>query len=145
VASRWPKHVNIVATIKGPEPPADDIRLFRPYLLAAYAKVCPIVTEVKSAIRALGVHSRLIMVRCGDEGVRGVRLVFTGVRMPDLSKLLLPAMQEPQAALAMLGLRWHITTRPAVSDAERYQVVEQRPAAGEIVPFGTRVEVVIAR
>lgn len=144
-ASAWPKHVRIVASIKATEPPADDIRLFKPILLAAYSNACASVTHVRSAIRGIDASHRLILVRCDGATVRGVRLTFTGVRVPNLSNLGQLAMQEPQNALALLGLRWHIASRPPVGDEVSNEVVEQSPAPGAIVRFGTIVDVVVTK
>ena len=144
-ASEWPKHVPIVASIRAPEPPADDIRLFKPMLLAAYSKVCASVTKAQSAIRGIDASHRLILVRCDDGKVRGVRLTFTGVRVPDLTKIPMLGMEEPQNLLAMLGLRWHITQRAPVAGEASNKVVEQSPPPGEIVPFRTTVHIVVTK
>jgi hypothetical protein len=113
-------------------------------LLAAYRQACSDVVSVESAIRALGPRSRMILVRCSAQRIKAVRLVFTGVVVPRLGGQQL-AMQEPQSLLAMLGLHWHITQRPARDTEKSNTVVEQHPAPGLVVPFGTTVRAVIAR
>jgi PASTA domain len=140
----WPKHAPVVGAVRAPEPPADDIRLFEPMLLAAYRQACSNVVSVESEIRALGPRSRMIFVRCSGQRIKAVRLVFTGVVVPRLGGQQL-AMQEPQSLLAMLGLHWQITQRRARDSEESNTVVEQHPAPGLVVPFGTTVRVVIAR
>jgi hypothetical protein len=148
VAARrpWPQHAPVVGTITALEPPADNVLLFKPILLAAYKKACSDVVSVESAIRALGPRSRLILVRCQDEPIRAVRLVFTGVIVPNLHAVLgnVGMAPEPQSLLAMLGLHWHITRRSAAGQ-EPGTLVEQEPAPGVAVPFGTTIRVVIAR
>jgi len=116
---------------------------FKSIFLAAYAKACSDLTSLREAILPLGPRSRLIDIRCGHEPVRAVRLVFTGVVVPDLHGQL--AMNEPQTLLGMLGLRWRITYQAARAGEPPGTLVEQEPSAGTVVPFGTTISAVIAR
>jgi hypothetical protein len=141
----WPQHPRVVGTIRAPEPPADNVVRFKPILLAAYKKACSDVVNVQGAFRSLGPRKRLVLVRCADDRVRALRLVFTGVVVPNLKAGGQLAMEEPQTLLAMLGLRWHITQRPATRRERSNRVVEQEPAPGVVVPFGTTIHVVVAR
>jgi hypothetical protein len=137
----WPRQVPVIATIRAPEPPADSVRLYAPILLAAYREVCADVTSVQSAFRPAGPRSKLILVRCGAR-VHGVRLIFTGVVVPNMRTVIRNGGMQPENALAVLGLRGHITLRPV--SASGPALINQEPAPGQIVPFGTVVFVVIA-
>jgi hypothetical protein len=141
----WPQHPRVVGSIRAPEPPADNVLRFKPILLAAYKKACSDVVNVQGAFRSLGPRKRLVLVRCADDRIRAVRLVFTGVVVPNLRVVLRSAgMEEPQSVLAMLGLRWNIMRRAARGDPPG-TLIEQEPAPGVVVPFGTTIHVVVAR
>ena len=142
---RWPSRAPVIATIEAPKPPADDVHVYKPILLAAYRKACSDVVKVESAIRDFRPRSELLLIHCGEAPVRAVRLVFTGVVVPNLRSVLQqPGMEEPRRLLGMLGLRWRITRRSAPG-REAGNLVTQEPSPGQVVPFGTVVHVLIAR
>jgi hypothetical protein len=144
-AFKWPRQARVVAMVHAPKPPADDVRLYKPILLAAYRKACSNVVNVESAFRDFRPRSQLILIRCGDTPIRAVRLVFTGVVVPNLRPVLQqPGVEEPQSVLAMLGLRWHITLR-SVPGRRPGSLVTQKPSPGLVVPFGTVVHAIVAR
>ena len=141
----WPQHARVVGTIRAPEPPADNVLLFKRILLNAYKKACSDVVGVESTFRFPRPRRRLILLRC-DDRVRAVRLVFTGVVVPNLHTALHnPGMQDPQTLLAMLDLHWHITRQAAAPGEQPGTLVEQEPARGVVVPLGTTIRLVIAR
>jgi hypothetical protein len=119
--------------------------LYKPILLTAYKKVCSDVVNVQGAFRSVSPRERLVLVRCADERVRALRLIFTGVVVPNLGAGGPLAMQEPQSLLAMLGLHWQISYRPARHDERSNAVVVQEPAPGLVVRLGTTIRVVISR
>lgn len=141
-AFTWPRQAPVVATIRAPKPSADDVRLYTPILLEAYRRACPDVMRVQSAFRRFHSQSELILIRCGDAPVRAVRLVFTGVVVPNMRPVIRDGGMQPQNALALLGLRWHFARHAA--RGPRPRLMSQEPRAGEVVPFGTVVHVVIA-
>jgi hypothetical protein len=82
-----------------------------------------------------------VVVRCGDAPARAVRVVYTGVTVPNL----VGADDHSLSTLtAMLGLNINELSRRAQADEEPNTIVEQHPAAGTVVPFGTTMTVVIA-
>jgi hypothetical protein len=75
--------------------------------------------------------------------VRAVRLVFTAVVVPNMRPAIRYGGMQPQNVLAMLGLRWHLTSRSA--PGSRPALISQHPAPGAIVPFETVVHVVVGQ
>jgi hypothetical protein len=143
-AFRWPRRAHVVAAIRTPESPGDDVLLFEPILLAASGKACSDVVNVESAFRGdRRPHSELILIRCGYGPVRAVRLIFTGVVVPNMRPVIRDGGSQPEDVLAMLGLRWNFTWSSA--PGFRPRLIAQDPVPGQIVPFGTVVQLVIAR
>jgi PASTA domain len=135
-----PSKARLVGTIHEAKPPADDITLFQPIILDAYKVACPNVLDVQSQLRYTK-KGMFVVVRCGDAPARAVRVVYTGVTVPNL----VGADDDSFSTLAaMLGLNINELSRRAQADEEPNTIVEQHPAAGTVVPFGTTMTVVIA-
>jgi hypothetical protein len=140
----WPRHPRVVGTIRAIEPRRDDILLFKPILLAAVREACADLTSVETAVRVGARGTRHILVRCGDNRVRALRLVFTGVAVPNMRSSPTVGMNEPQSTLAMLGLRWDISRR-SMPGGHPGALIHQEPPAGTVVPLGTIVRAVYVR
>lgn len=132
----------VVGTIRAVLPAQDNVIQYKSILLAAYRKACPDVTAVSAEFRPLHwPRSELIVVQCGSPGSASrvaVRVVFTGVRVPDMLGLTFPDMQ---GATSRIGLRLRV--RHIVRNAEA-RVIRQNPRPGTVVSFGTTVTIVVA-
>jgi hypothetical protein len=135
-----PRNAQIVGSINAAEPPADDIRLFEPIILDAYRVACRDVLDVESQIRYTK-SKMFVVVSCDGHPTRAVRVVYTGVTVPNL-------IGSEDRALAGLGamLDLHITesSRPARSSETTDTIVAQHPDGGVVVPFGTTMNVTVA-
>jgi hypothetical protein len=134
-----PKHARVVGVVRAAEPPADDIRLSTPIILDACKIACPDVLAVSSEIRTLG-SKTLVVVRCGHGPARAVRLINTGVTVPDLVGDSAHGLEDVGA---FLRLDIDTSTRPAPGE-ESNTVVAQEPPGGAVVPFGSTLTVVVA-
>jgi len=130
-----------VGKIRAPQPAGDDIHLFKPILLAAYDKACPQVLDVQSEIRHTQEGATVIVVSCGHRATRAVRVVYTGATIPDLVGSQAHGLLELGA---MLRLRFRERTRLAGKGEHPDSIVAEHPAPGVVVPFGSRVTVVVA-
>jgi hypothetical protein len=135
-----PRIARVVGSIRAPLPAGDDITLFRPIILAAYAKICSDTLDVDSEIRHEGSRT-FVVVRCDIERSRAVRVIYTGVTVPKLVGSL--AGQAP-TLMAMLRLELASADRRARSRYDPGTIVRQEPLPGTVVPFGTVVRVVVA-
>lgn len=136
-----PRKAQPAGVVRGPRPSGDDIRLYRPLILAAYDRACADVLNVQAEIR-YDSGAPVIVVRCDDHRTRKVRVVYTGVIVPTMVGSL--AGQAP-TLMAMLGLRFDVTQRRTEGGPSPGTVVDQRPQAGTVVPEGTRIHLVVAR
>jgi PASTA domain len=136
-----PQRAQPVGVVRGPRPSGDDIRLYRPLILAAYDQACTDVLDVQAEIRYEG-RAPVIDVRCDDHRTRKVRVVYTGVTVPTMVGSL--AGQAP-TPMAMLGLRFDVIQRRTEGGPSPGTVVDQRPRAGTVVPDGATIHLVIAR
>lgn len=127
--------------MRGPRPSGDDIRLYRPLILAAYDEACSDVLEVQAEIR-YDDRGPVIVVRCDDRRTRKVRVMYTGVTVPTMVGSL--AGQAP-TLMAMLGLQFDVTQRRTEGGPSPGTVVDQRPRAGRVVPDDTTIHLVVAR
>lgn len=135
------KNAENVGVIRVVEPSGgDNVEALRPVFLAAYKKACHDVSSVESQFRS-NRSSTFIVVRCdGTAQTRAVRVIYTGVSVPDL-------VGDSAHGLNELGalLKLHIvaTTRhvPAVTN----KIVSQYPAPGTIVPLGSRLYVTVVQ
>jgi hypothetical protein len=132
-----------VGTVRAVLPADDNVIEYQRILLAAHRKACPDATTVSAQFRPLHwPRSELIIVRCGgpDSAPRvAVRVVYTGVRVPDMLGPMFPQMQ---GVTIRIGLR--LATRYVRRDAAA-RVIRQEPRPGTVVPFGTTVRIVVAR
>jgi hypothetical protein len=139
----WPTAgARVVGTIRATLPADDNVIEYRSILLAAYRKACPDVTSVSAQLRPLHPpKSELILVQCGNPGSAtrvAVRVVYTGVRVPDM---LGPTIPELQGVTNRIGLR--LAIRYIKRNAEA-RVIREEPRPGTVVAFGTTVRIVIA-
>jgi len=138
-----PRNAHFVGTIRAPEPPANDTDLFKAILLSAYETACRSVLNVQAQIRgSSSPRSILVVVRCDGSRTRSVRVVYTGVTVPDLIG------QQPGMNFLsignLLGLKVRLVRRPARSGERSGTIVSQTPPAGKVVPFGTMLTAVLA-
>ncbi len=109
-------------------------------ILAAYERACRNVLSVKSELRYT--HAGMfVVVRCGTQPTQAVKVVYTGVTVPSLVGL-------PPYALssmgAMLDLRIVVSSRRARPRETAETIVAQHPSAGQVVPLGTTMAVIVA-
>jgi hypothetical protein len=131
-----------VGTIREVKPPADDIRLFQPIILDAYEIACPgaDVLNIQSQLRFT--KSKIfVVVRCGQRRTRAVRVVYTGVSVPNLIG---SDAHSLSTLAAMLVLDLSESNRPARTGEEPNTIVRQNPPPGSNVPFGTTLRVLVA-
>jgi hypothetical protein len=136
-----PRGAKVVGTIRAPQPPGDGTANFKQIDLDAYRIACSDVGSVESEIRTQG-HRRYVVVRCDSERPRAVRLIYTGVTVPNLVGRYEYSLDELGS---MLGLNIQSSSRPRRPGEKRYMVVAQNPPGGSVVPFGTTLEVVFAK
>jgi hypothetical protein len=133
----------VAGTVRAALPADDNVIEYTSILLDAYRKACPDVTSVSARFRPLHwPKSELIVVQCGNPGPAppvAVRVVYTGVRAPDM---LGPAFPEMQGVTNRIGLR--LAIRYVARNAEA-RVIRQEPRPGTVVAFGTTVRIVVAR
>jgi PASTA domain-containing protein len=135
-----PKRAKLVGTVRAPEPPGDNVEAFKPIMLDFYKIACPDVLSVQSEIRSEG-SKEFIVVRCGHRPTRSVRVIYTGVTIPDLVG---GSAHDLIDVGAMLGIHIHESTRPVRHGEESNTVVAQDPPGGSVVPFGSTMTVVVA-
>ena len=129
-------------------PAADSVLELRTTVLAAYATACPDVTRAQAMFRGhsqgdrFGPRTGLIDVRCGEARAVAVRIVYTGVTVPDIAGSL---THQALDLACMLGLSTRIVKHAAEAGELSGHVLAQRPAAGAVVPFGTTLLLVEAR
>jgi hypothetical protein len=140
IAQFSPRNAQIVGSIRAAEPPADDIRLFQPIILDAYRVACRDLLDVESQIRYTK-SKMFVVVSCDGHPTRAVRVVYTGVTVPNL----IGSEDHALAELgAMLDLHINESRRPAGSGETSGTIVAQHPEAGVVVPFGTTMSVIVA-
>lgn len=144
ITRRWPAAgARVVGRLRAVLPADDNVVEYQRILLAAYRKACPDVMSVSAQFRPLhSPRSELIIVQCGSPGSAprvAVRVVYTGVRVPDM---LGPTFPQMQGVTIRIGLR--LAIRYVRRDAEA-RVIRQVPSPGTVVPFGTTVRIVVAR
>jgi PASTA domain len=135
-----PRDAPVVGAVRVPRPAGDDVDLFNTILLAAYEKACSNVLKVEAQMRETA-EGTVVVVRCDDGPTRAVRVIYTGVTVPDL------VGSNPhgvEALTAMLGLRLTETDRAARPGESLGTVVGQDPPTGVVVPAGTDITVTFA-
>lgn len=129
----------LTGTMHVAEPPADDRTLFLPIVRAGRMATCP--NQTGPAQTGTRHHTLYVVVDCGDRGVRAVKVVYTSTTVPHLIGT------DAHGPLALGGLlQLHFEERYVQRNGPQSNVVlRQQPAAGNVVPRGSTVSVVVTR